>query len=361
MSKIHTTLHPQNDESVDLYPNIESENIPTGAVTQEKIANGSVNENKLDTSLKNKINGKADANNVYDKEHSYSKTQVNSLLDEKVDKTDMLDYDKETDTLTVENILYGENEINLETKIDDLEDEIEGKAPQSTTYTKSEVDGLLNGKANQSTTYTKTEVDDLLSGKQNTLTFDNQPTPNSNNPVKSNGVYNALSYKVDKTVYDTAVEQINGDIQDLDEVKANKSTTYTKTETDTLLNGKQATLVSGSNIKTINNESLLGGGNINIKYYNHKVKLFNDGGDSESYIISFISSDVTELDSNTWYNTLSNGRIYNGIIETSQYHVGLCAIYTNLVYICDKMNGTITVDTWGLGDFSFVEDIVTPL
>lgn len=40
---------------------------------------------------------------------------------------------------------------------------------------------------------------------------------------------------------------------------------YTKTETNTLLGGKQATLVSGTNIKTINNESLLGSGNIDVQ------------------------------------------------------------------------------------------------
>ena len=40
---------------------------------------------------------------------------------------------------------------------------------------------------------------------------------------------------------------------------------YTKTETNTLLNAKQATLVSGTNIKTINNESILGSGNIDIQ------------------------------------------------------------------------------------------------
>jgi hypothetical protein len=36
------------------------------------------------------------------------------------------------------------------------------------------------------------------------------------------------------------------------------------TATQTALNAKQATLVSGTNIKTINNESLLGSGNITI-------------------------------------------------------------------------------------------------
>lgn len=40
---------------------------------------------------------------------------------------------------------------------------------------------------------------------------------------------------------------------------------YTKQQTDTLLNGKQPTLASGTNIKTINNESLLGEGNIDIQ------------------------------------------------------------------------------------------------
>ena len=39
---------------------------------------------------------------------------------------------------------------------------------------------------------------------------------------------------------------------------------YTKTETNTLLNAKQDTLVSGTNIKTVNGNSLLGSGDITI-------------------------------------------------------------------------------------------------
>lgn len=39
---------------------------------------------------------------------------------------------------------------------------------------------------------------------------------------------------------------------------------YTETEIDTLLNAKQDTLVSGSSIKTINNQSVLGSGNISV-------------------------------------------------------------------------------------------------
>lgn len=43
------------------------------------------------------------------------------------------------------------------------------------------------------------DVETALSGKQGTLTFDDVPTDGSNNPVKSNGVYDALATKQDKT------------------------------------------------------------------------------------------------------------------------------------------------------------------
>ena len=52
------------------------------------------------------------------------------------------------------------------------------------------------------------------------------------------------------------------------ESKADTATTYTKTETDNAITAatstKQDTLVSGTNIKTINGETLLGSGNITI-------------------------------------------------------------------------------------------------
>ena len=45
---------------------------------------------------------------------------------------------------------------------------------------------------------TKTQLDALLAAKQDTLTFDNFPTQNSNNPVKSGGVFTALGSKAGK-------------------------------------------------------------------------------------------------------------------------------------------------------------------
>jgi len=43
--------------------------------------------------------------------------------------------------------------------------QVDAKADKATTYTVTEVDGLLNAKADQATTYTETEVDDLLDDK----------------------------------------------------------------------------------------------------------------------------------------------------------------------------------------------------
>lgn len=49
MSEKITTLHLETDSSVEVYPNIKSDNIPTGAVTTTKIAGGAVTPAKLST------------------------------------------------------------------------------------------------------------------------------------------------------------------------------------------------------------------------------------------------------------------------------------------------------------------------
>ena len=65
--------------------------------------------------------------------------------------------------------------------------------------------------------------------------------------------YDGLAVKKENTFY-IITDAASGDL----------SNYYTKGETDTLLGDKQPTLVSGTNIKTINNESILGEGNIDL-------------------------------------------------------------------------------------------------
>lgn len=54
---------------------------------------------------------------------------------------------------------------------------------------------ITNTFAKKSDTYTRTEIDADLNLKQNKLTFDDSPTQGSLNPVRSNGIYVALSTK----------------------------------------------------------------------------------------------------------------------------------------------------------------------
>ena len=84
---------------------------------------------------------------------------------------------------------------------------------------------------------------------------------------------------------------------------------YTKGETDTLLGEKQPTLVSGTNIKTINNESLLGEGNIDIQ-----------GGSSVNVVqdIGTSTSDVMSQDAvRNAFNTYTATKSYIGGIASS--------------------------------------------
>jgi len=99
--------------------------------------------------------------------------------------------------------------------------------------------------------YTKVETDNLLSSKVNNSTFEtysgNTATAiaakaNAADVYTKSEVDTALSGKVDVTLYDTFTAATN-----------------------TTLSGKQDTLVSGTNIKTVVNKGLLGSGNVEIK------------------------------------------------------------------------------------------------
>ena len=96
--------------------------------------------------------------------------------------------------------------------------------------------------------YTKSETDGLLDTKLDVTAY--TPTDLSN--------YYTKSETSGATEISTALAS-----------KADTATTYTKTETDNAITAatstKQDTLVSGTNIKTINNQSILGEGNIEIQ------------------------------------------------------------------------------------------------
>lgn len=98
----------------------------------------------------------------------------------------------------------------IQPHINDLDTIRSGAAAGATAYQKpaagipktdlaSGVQASLNKAdeaAPQATTYTKAEVNEIAGTKQNVLTFDDLPTPDSSNPVKSSGILAALNEMV---------------------------------------------------------------------------------------------------------------------------------------------------------------------
>ena len=105
-------------------------------------------------------------------------------------------------------------------------------------------------------------------------------------------IYNIQDQNASKTIELTQSEYDGLAVKDpntfyiiTDAEGGNLSNYYTKGETDTLLGEKQPTLVSGTNIKTINNESLLGEGNIDIQG-GSSVNVVQSTGTSTSDVMS---------------------------------------------------------------------------
>ena len=103
--------------------------------------------------------------------------------------------------------------------------------------------------------------------------------------------------------------------------KANTATTYTKTEVDNAITAatstKQDTLVSSQNIKTINNTSILGSGNIDIQGGGGSSYTAGDGIDITNDVISVTgkadTSAVTAIqDSLSGYVTTDTEQIISG-------------------------------------------------
>ena len=135
----------------------------------------------------------------------------------------------------------------------------------------------------------------------------------------------------------------------------NLSNYYTKGETDTLLGQKQPTLVSGTNLKTINNESLLGEGNIDIQ----------GGGGSITVDTSLDSGSTNAIANNAvTNNTLSGGvesDIALGVIRFWKNN-GQVALYRRFGTINGKhvmVNGTTGEPNFHLVETSAVTTSVS--
>lgn len=114
-----------------------------------------------------------------------------------------------------------------------------------------------------------------------------------------------------------------------------KSETYNKVETGSLVNTKQNNLVSGTNIKTINGQSVLGSGDIVITVgdsFINKPVIISPANLTVDYIGTITST----------YNTIS---FYVGL----QTHViWECALDANFTNIIDRYEGSNNLTSWTL-------------
>lgn len=95
------------------------------------------------------------------------------------------------------------------------------------------------------------------------------------------------------SVWKTWVNTVASDMEEIEETVAEALTDFDTrlTSAETSISGKQATLVSGTNIKTVNNTSLLGSGNINA----NKIPSGSVDSTSTSTVFTATVDGVTEL------------------------------------------------------------------
>ena len=248
------------------------------------------------TSLNTEMANKANSADVP------TNTQFNNLAGEVADKADKTSvYTKaEADEKYATNVELNHVKEELATKADTsslndyaLKSEITGLATKeeladyqpigdyaTTTQLNSKQDTLVSGQniktINGQSVIGEGNIDITGGG---TITVDSELSTDSENPVQNKVITNALNDKASKT-----------ELSNVSTSKADKADVYTKQEVDTkftnaqtqinqistdtaannaeiqtLKTDKQDTLVSGTNIKTINGQSLLGEGNIEIQ------------------------------------------------------------------------------------------------
>lgn len=157
--------------------------------------------------------------------------------------------------------------------------------PNSTNPAESQlIQGALADKADKSTTYTKTETDNLLAGKVSTGTLATVASSGSYTDLTNTPTIPAAQVQSSWTESDTTSKAyILG--------KPNLATVATSGSYNDLsgtpdLSTKQDTLVSGTNIKTVNGNSLLGSGNIEISSGGTQVQ--SDWTEADSSSMAYI-------------------------------------------------------------------------
>lgn len=252
----------------------------TGYITQTTADSTYATQTVVNQEIAARIQGDADINTALqakaDKTDTYTKTQVDTALADKANSADLAtvatsgDYDDLSNKPTIPAA-----QVNADWNASSGVAQILNKPTNVSAFTNDA--GYLTQHQSLDNYYTKSEVDTELADKQDTLTAGtgiditnnvisatggtqvqsdwNQSDSSAVDYIKNKPTIPDTSDFVTKAEYNPKEVAIANALTDLNENKADK----------TQLSSKQDTLVSGTNIKTINNQSLLGSGDITIQ------------------------------------------------------------------------------------------------
>lgn len=244
---VATIEHP---ETIDLYGYYFQDNGVLVVINAILVNNGNMTVKVTEIDLINK---------------GYTKEEVDAKLEEKQGvfaPQAPLAFNEDKTQLSVDLSTYATND-----KVNTLETSLEGKIDlkqdKGDYALKSDIPTKVSELTNDSNFVTEAEVSGDLAGKADKTYVDEQLA--TKQPVGDYATKTELAGKADSSVVESLSTQVATNTSDISIIKTKQEEDGDKIDSlDKEMATKQDLLVSGTNIKTINSQSLLGEGNITI-------------------------------------------------------------------------------------------------
>lgn len=245
---VATIEHP---ETIDLYGYYFQDNGVLVVINAILVNNGNMTVKVTEVDLTNK---------------GYTKDEVDAKLEEKQGvfaPQAPLAFNEDKTQLSVDLSTYATND-----KVNTLETSLEGKIDlkqdKGDYALKSDIPTKVSELTNDSNFVTEAEVSGDLAGKADKTYVDEQLA--TKQPVGDYATKTELAGKADSSVVESLSTQVATNTSDISIIKTKQEEDGNKIDSlDKEMATKQDLLVSGTNIKTINSQSLLGEGNIEIE------------------------------------------------------------------------------------------------
>lgn len=245
---VATIEHP---ETIDLYGYYFQDNGVLVVINAILVNNGNMTVKVTEVDLTNK---------------GYTKEEVDAKLEEKQGvfaPQAPLAFNEDKTQLSVDLSTYATND-----KVNTLETSLEGKIDlkqdKGDYALKSDIPTKVSELTNDSNFVTEAEVSGDLAGKADKTYVDEQLA--TKQPVGDYATKTELAGKADSSVVESLSTQVATNTSDISIIKTKQEEDGNKIDAlDKEMATKQDLLVSGTNIKTINSQSLLGEGNIEIE------------------------------------------------------------------------------------------------